>query len=205
MNTGLVVLGLIVVIAIVVGGYYVASSGILGAKNGQTSQSTTTILSTASSAPTSTIKQNTSNSQKTDIFNVTEKEYSITPNTMTVNAGDKVVLQVKNIGTVSHTFTISNPSGSGYLVDTGYLSPGQNATVSFTAPAMGNYTYYCRVTGHSDLGMRGTLIVLATSSSTATTSSPTTSQSSTAATSSVVSTSTRSTAPTTTVGGGGWG
>jgi plastocyanin len=72
--------------------------------------------------------------------------------------GDIITINFRNTGDEDHTFTINNPNGSGYLVDTGYVAPGTNKSVTFTVPsAPGTYTYYCRVPGHKEDGMVGTL------------------------------------------------
>ena len=94
------------------------------------------------------------------VFNITLNEYSITPNTITVPSGAEVRIVAENKGVTSHTFTISNiTGGQGYFVDTGFINSGLSKEVNFTAPAPGNYTYFCRVPGHEGLGMQGTLIV----------------------------------------------
>jgi len=86
--------------------------------------------------------------------------WNFSASNIVVAAGSVLTVTFKNTGDEDHTFTINNPNGSGYLVDSGYVAPGQNKTVTFTVPsASGNYTYYCRVPGHKEDGMVGTLEV----------------------------------------------
>ena len=82
-------------------------------------------------------------------------QFVITPNVIKVSAGQSVTLNVTNDGTMTHGFTVP-----GLNVSSPFLPPGQSYTLKFTAPsAAGNYTYYCPVDSHRELGMVGTLVV----------------------------------------------
>jgi plastocyanin len=70
------------------------------------------------------------------------------PSTLTVKMGDS--LAVTNVGTASHTFTIT---GKGIDV---VNSPGQSQNVTINL-APGTYQFICRF--HVNLGMKGTLTV----------------------------------------------
>jgi len=71
-----------------------------------------------------------------------------TPSTLTVKTGD--VLAVANVGSASHTFTIT---GNGIDV---VNQPGQTQNVTISL-APGTYPFVCRF--HESLGMKGTLTV----------------------------------------------
>jgi azurin len=45
------------------------------------------------------------------------------------------------------------------LASTKLLGPGEQDTTTFTAPASGRYPFLCSFPGHSQVGMRGVLIV----------------------------------------------
>jgi plastocyanin len=70
------------------------------------------------------------------------------PTTLTVKKGESI--NVKNVGTVAHTFTIT---GKGIDV---VNNPGQSQQVTINLPA-GTYQFICRF--HVSLGMKGTLTV----------------------------------------------
>ncbi len=125
----------------------------------QTTSLTTTIFTTA-------INQNNVSqvkSQKVDVFNITEIEYSITPNTIFVHTGDRVILNVFNNGNEGEDFFIE-----GIYENLPVMNPGNNGTLVFNAPSPGNYTYFSGVQNHRELGMEGTMVVLPNSSVNAT-------------------------------------
>jgi plastocyanin len=74
--------------------------------------------------------------------------FVFSPTTLTVKKGESIT--VTNVGTASHTFTIT---GKGIDV---VNSPGQSQNVSITL-APGTYQFICRF--HVSLGMKGTLTV----------------------------------------------
>lgn len=108
----------------------------------------------------STLSNTTTHAASSISFNVAlsnpQGQFVITPNVITVSAGENVTLNVTNDGTMTHNLMIP-----GLNVGTpAAMSPGQNAVVKFTAPmTAGNFTYYCSVDSHRELGMVGTLVV----------------------------------------------
>jgi DNA-binding beta-propeller fold protein YncE/plastocyanin len=72
------------------------------------------------------------------------------PQHITVPADTEVTLVIGNAGIVPHSFTIDSLNVS---VD---LEPGEAKEVVITAPP-GTYEYYCRVPGHKQAGMVGSL------------------------------------------------
>jgi len=91
--------------------------------------------------------------QEVKTFNMTARQWEFEPETITVNEGDTVVLNITSED-VAHGFAISQ-----FGVNE-RLEPGQTTTVEFTADKAGTYTFFCSVfcgSGHS--GMKGTLVV----------------------------------------------
>ena len=155
MDNKMILVGVGVFVVILVVGYL-----ILG-KSSYTPAGTTTAPQitggSTSIAPTTIGGSSTVNFQNTTVFPIVETDYKITPNVITVNAGDTVVLNIWNHGQVGHDVYVDAPNP--YARVSSIVSPGQNSTLTFTAPPSGNYTYYCNVDGHKDFGMTGTLVV----------------------------------------------
>jgi iron uptake system component EfeO len=86
---------------------------------------------------------------------VEAREYRFTPSTVSVAAG-KVTFYVRNAGTVEHEFEIFK--GDQVVDELEGLVPGlgKNLTVDLAA---GQYTFVCKLSGHDQLGMKGTLTV----------------------------------------------
>lgn len=88
---------------------------------------------------------------------IQETEMKFIPNSITVKAGQKVTITLKNTGVVTHDFTIDDVDGQKVSKP---VEPGQSATVSFTAPsAPGTLDFYCSQPGHKQAGMTGTITV----------------------------------------------
>jgi plastocyanin len=68
-------------------------------------------------------------------------------------ANQKVTVELKNEGSVAHTFTLDALN-----IDK-EVQPGQSAEVEVTAPASGDAAFYCRF--HKDNGMQGALFISA--------------------------------------------
>lgn len=88
-------------------------------------------------------------------FAVEAKEYAFTPSTLTVPAGS-VTFSVKNAGTEEHEFEIFE--GETVVDEIEGLVPGLTKTLTVTLDA-GAYTFMCKINGHDQLGMKGTLTV----------------------------------------------
>ena len=77
------------------------------------------------------------------------------PDRIEVRAGQQVTLRVVNRGPSPHDMSIQD-----LKVDTGQFNPGEERTLTFTAPNRpGEYQFICTVPGHLQLGMKGTLVV----------------------------------------------
>ena len=87
-------------------------------------------------------------------FNMTAKSFEFDPSTITVNMGDQVVINVHNIDTVAHGFSLATYD----IVES--IEPGQTKTIRFKVTETGEFNFFCSVfcgSGHAD--MRGKLIV----------------------------------------------
>ena len=86
-------------------------------------------------------------------FGMTARKWEFEPSTITVNEGDRVILNIKNED-VAHGFAI-------FEFDVNErLPPGKTTKVEFTADKKGEYIFFCSVQcgkGHGD--MKGKLIV----------------------------------------------
>ena len=76
------------------------------------------------------------------------------PASLTAQVGQRVEINLENIGVLEHNLVIDE-----FSVSAGPILGGQSAPVSFTPSAAGTYTYYCNVPGHREAGMEGTLTV----------------------------------------------
>ncbi len=86
-------------------------------------------------------------------FNMTAKQWQFSPDTIEVNEGDTVILNIKSID-VTHGFALPN-----FGVDE-RLSPGNEVKIEFLANKEGTFYFACNVScgvGHG--GMNGKIIV----------------------------------------------
>jgi uncharacterized cupredoxin-like copper-binding protein len=105
-------------------------------------------------------------------LDVTMVEFSFTPNSFTVPAGEEITIHLVNNGAVIHDFIIMN---LGVSVGEAFneedkpniywmaeLSPSSESTLTFTAPEEpGDYQVVCGIAGHYTAGMIGKLTVVA--------------------------------------------
>jgi plastocyanin len=83
---------------------------------------------------------------------IVEKEYSLTPNAISISKPGLYVLQGVNQGTISHGIAIE---GNGLDMDGPIVSPGSTSTIRVTISKNGSYEVYCPVAGHKEMGMEG--------------------------------------------------
>ena len=106
-------------------------------------------------------------------------DFTYTPATITVPAGEPVTLTLKNTGKVEHDFIIDKINVTDVEAsDTGpathhqigheaaydlhfFAKAGETETLQFTASEPGTYEIFCSVEGHKEAGMIGTLVVAA--------------------------------------------
>lgn len=110
------------------------------------------------------------------------RDFAFSPETLTLQAGEKVTLTFKNVGKLEHEFMVgSDPAiGKGYLKDwlagaqmgasgehdMGHpgegvrVPPNTTTTLTIVVPMEGGvFEFGCFVSGHYESGMRGRLVV----------------------------------------------
>ncbi|MDO8559310.1 MAG: DUF5667 domain-containing protein [bacterium] len=85
-------------------------------------------------------------------FEVSGTEYGFNPSNITVQAGQRVKIKFRNDGRIKHNLIIE-----GLGVGTKTISSDDDASIEFTAPASGNYIFFCSIPGHRQAGMEGSL------------------------------------------------
>jgi uncharacterized cupredoxin-like copper-binding protein len=91
-------------------------------------------------------------------FTITLDDYTIRPQQLRVPKGKLLTITVKNKGLLGHTFRLRTKSGANVLAMT-TIRPGESTTRRNRRLAPGNYTMYCVLANHEELGMRGRLTV----------------------------------------------
>jgi iron uptake system component EfeO len=81
--------------------------------------------------------------------------YAFTPSTISVPAGE-VTFRVRNAANEEHEFEIFE--GETVVDEVEGLVPGLTKDLTVTLAA-GDYTFVCKLNGHDQLGMKGTLTV----------------------------------------------
>jgi len=90
---------------------------------------------------------------ETKIIKMTAEKYHFTPETINVNLGDKVVLEITATDT-EHGFGLS-----AFNIDQA-LPPGKTVRIEFVADKKGEFTFKCTsFCGWGHFGMNGKLIV----------------------------------------------
>jgi len=112
---------------------------------------------TTQKSPTTTVSKETTvpeTSGEAREITVEGSEYSYSPTSIKVEAGEKIRLTFKNTGNLPHNFTIDELG-----VRTRTIAGGQTDVVEFTADKSGTFAFYCSIPGHKQLGMEGDLEV----------------------------------------------
>lgn len=92
------------------------------------------------------------------VIAVEAKEYAFTPSSLTVPAG-AVTFSIRNIGSQEHEFEVFK--GDTVVDEVEGIVPGLTRDATMTLAA-GEYTFVCKLNGHDQLGMKGTLTVTGT-------------------------------------------
>jgi plastocyanin len=87
---------------------------------------------------------------------VTEKEFSIAPETISVPSPGMYVIKAVNKGQITHALEIE---GKGVEAETHDISPGSSATLRVNLTSAGPYEVYCPIDGHEAKGMKARLVV----------------------------------------------
>ncbi len=127
-----------------------------GSNNNNANAGTTTTNTTTNTTPT-TVNSNSTNAITTTTtvkeFDLVAKQFNFEPNTITVNQGDTVVLNITGAD-VPHGFSLPDFN----INET--ITPNQTKTIEFVANKAGTFTFSCSVvcgTGHDS--MKGELVV----------------------------------------------
>jgi iron uptake system component EfeO len=89
------------------------------------------------------------------VIAVEAKEYQFTPSAITVPAGS-VTFSIRNAGTQEHEFEIFK--GDQVVDEVEGMVPGLTKEATVTLQP-GDYIFMCKLNGHDQLGMKGTLTV----------------------------------------------
>ena len=90
---------------------------------------------------------------------ISEKEFTLNPSTITVPKPATYAFEVTNDGTITHALTIEGKGDEGKEVESGDIAPGSKKTVKYTFAAGKEYEMYCPIDGHKAQGMAGTIRV----------------------------------------------
>jgi uncharacterized cupredoxin-like copper-binding protein len=93
---------------------------------------------------------------------ISEKEYSLNPTSVTLPKPGTYAFEVTNDGQITHAFNIEQSGGDegdSNEVESGDISPGESKTVKFTFASGTKYEMYCPVDGHKAMGMEGQISV----------------------------------------------
>ena len=122
--------------------------------------------------------------EKGRVIELTLTEFGFSPRTISVDAGERVTLKLRNVGTLEHEFMAGRAPvpGHGYTEDwlrlavpglaqhthPGEQHLGEGVRVSndwigwvtlVVPPEKGTYEFGCFIAGHYEAGMKGTLTV----------------------------------------------
>jgi plastocyanin len=95
--------------------------------------------------------------ERSGSFAVTLDDYLIRPQRIRVPKGESLTVTVVNHGRLGHTFRIRSANHDVLKLTT--IPPGGRRTSHPFKLAAGNYTMYCALANHEELGMSGTLVV----------------------------------------------
>ena len=138
----------VILVIAILGGFYIY-------KNSKSSSLVSTPQENTANVPETTVPTTvaTTSTPKIVEFTVTGKNYSFTPNIISVKKGDTVKITFKDTQGF-HDFKIDE-----FNVATPQIKGGSEAVVQFVADKSGSFQYYCSVGKHRANGMWGTLTV----------------------------------------------
>lgn len=94
---------------------------------------------------------------KETVIEMTASNMKFEPDVVRAQVGDNITLDIKNIASGSHNFTLKDPKGQ--VMKSVDLSPNQTATVKISLKEAGVYEFYCDKPFHATMGMKGRLEV----------------------------------------------
>ncbi len=102
------------------------------------------------------------------VLAVAARDVAFDPTALTVPAGAAVTVNLTNQGMLEHNWVVvpanvdlatATVADATNQADSGMVTGGQSTTLTFTAPAAGDYHFLCTVPGHAAAGMVGTFTV----------------------------------------------
>lgn len=140
------------IILVLVGGFFLFNSA-FNSSDKEEYQGLVVVEKSDSQEDPSSSEETSIEVPETKEFNIIAKQWDFSPSTITVNQGDKVILNVKSID-VAHGLAIRE-----FGINE-YLSPGQTTKIEFTANRKGTYSFFCSVScGVGHTRMSGKIIV----------------------------------------------
>lgn len=88
------------------------------------------------------------------VIELVATDYKFTPDTIRLSEGEEVKVVLKNQGTHPHNWVVSDLD-----ISTKTINPGREDSVIIKAEKAGEYTFFCSVGNHRQLGMEGELFI----------------------------------------------
>ena len=85
---------------------------------------------------------------------ISEKEFSLTPNSVKLSKTGTYEFQVTNDGTITHAFEVET---GGDEIKSDDIAPGETLAVRVSFSNDGSFEMYCPIDGHKDQGMKGAI------------------------------------------------
>jgi uncharacterized cupredoxin-like copper-binding protein len=85
------------------------------------------------------------------------KNFEFSPNIIKVNGPGTLSLDIKNVASIEHNFTLKNPEGE--IIKSVNLPEGKTVAVEIVLPRSGTYPFYCDKPLHASFGMKGEIEV----------------------------------------------
>ncbi|HEX6976777.1 MAG TPA: cupredoxin domain-containing protein [Patescibacteria group bacterium] len=155
MNKKTLYIVIAIVIIVLVGGGLILVNGMSSNSNTTTTETNPTALNSdlPTATPNSTVQPVATTQGTSQTFTVEGGDFFFKPNEIRVKKGDTVKIIFNNSNGV-HDFVIDE-----FNVRTKTIPDGESDTIEFVADKAGSFEYYCSVSNHRRLGMKGTLIV----------------------------------------------
>ncbi len=94
-----------------------------------------------------------------ETIQMTASDFKFQPNNITTRAGNTVTFRIRNMTGTTHNFTLRSPDGK--TMQSVDLPAKQTVEVKAAFPQPGTYKFDCNKPGHSELGMKGQVVVTA--------------------------------------------
>jgi uncharacterized cupredoxin-like copper-binding protein len=92
----------------------------------------------------------------TQTVTLSEKEFSITPASISLTKPGTYTFKATNNGSIGHALEIE---GHGVEQKTGTIDPGKTATLRVDLAEAGSYEVFCPIDDHKNMGMKASLTV----------------------------------------------